>query len=410
MLLKRTKRLVETFLGHLEGWLNADLAIDLGTCTTLISLRDKGIVLNEPSVVATRKGTDTVLNNSSAFGTVMKNNSAIGLAAREMLGRTPDSISAIRPLKNGVISDFDATEAMLVYFIRKAQGNRRIGLTRPQVVIAVPSGISQVERRAVIETAERAGARKVYLIDEPMAAGIGSGLPVGEATASMIVDIGIASCESIPVGGDAMDEAITNHLKKTHSLSIGGTRAEKVKIEIGSASPLQEELTMEVAGRDIASGMPKTITITSEEIREALKELISAITDAVTGTIERVKPELAADLIDNGIHVCGGGSLLRQMGTVLAKATGLKVIRVDDPLKSVAKGASIYLEGLDTWKHTTSHSESESSYSESEGSHSESESSYSEPESSYSESKSSYSESKSSYPGSKRVQRTRLIH
>lgn len=396
--MKKAKGLVETFLGYFVSWLNADVGIDLGTCNTVISLGDKGIVLDEPSVVAVKKGTDTARNHSSA----------IGSAAHEMLGKTPGSIDAIRPLKNGVISDFDATEAMLVYFMKKAQGKSRT-LIKPQVAIAVPSGITQVERRAVIEAAERAGARKVYLIDEPMAAGIGAGLPVGDPTASMIVDIGggttevaiisladIASSESIPVGGDAMDEAIISYLKKTHNLIVGQPRAENVKMEIGSGAPLEEELTMEVAGRDIATGMPKTIAINSGEIREALKELISAITDAVTGTIERAKPELVADLIDNGIHICGGGSLLRQMDTVLANATGLKVIRVDDPLKSVAKGTTIYLEDVDAWKHTICYSQSETSYSEPEGSHSESGSSFSESESSYSKSESSDPESESS--------------
>jgi len=323
-----------------------------------------------------------------------------------MLGRTPDSISAIRPLKNGVISDFDATEAMLVYFMKKAMGKSRT-LTKPLVAIAVPSGITQVERRAVIETAERAGARKVYLIEEPMAAGIGAGLPVGDPTASMIVDIGggttevaiisladIACSQSIPVGGDAMDEAIISYLKKTHNLVVGQPRAENVKIEIGSAAPLEEELTMEVAGRDIVTGMPKTITIDSGEIREALKELISAIIDAVTGTIEGAKPELVADLIDNGIHICGGGSLLREMDTVLANATGLKVIRVDDPLKSVAKGTTIYLENVDAWKHKICYFQSETSYSEPESCDPESESSDPESESSCSEAETSCSKSK----------------
>jgi len=400
MVAKKAKRFVESFLGHFGSWLNTDIGIDLGTCNTLISLRDKGIVLNEPSVVAVKKETDTFLNESNA----------IGLAAHEMLGKTPGSINAIRPLKNGVISDFDATEAMLVHFIRKAQGGKRTGLIKPQVVIAVPSGITQVEQRTVIEMAERAGARKVYLVDEPMAAGIGAGLPVREPTASMIVDIGggttevaiisladIASCESIPVAGDAMNEAIINYLKKTHNLAVGWPRAEKVKIEIGSAASLEEELTMEVAGRDIVSGMPRIITVNSGEIREALKELIFAIVEAVTGTIERAKPELVADLVDNGIHICGGGSLLRQIDTVLANATGLKVIRVDDPLNSVAKGTSIYLENLDTWKHTIYYSKSESSCSGSAGTYPGSGGSYPEPADSYPESSSSYSESESSY-------------
>jgi len=333
-----------------------DIGVDLGTRTTLISVRDKGIVLDEPSVVAVRKGTNNVIDNGEA----------VGLIAHEMLGKTPSSISAIRPMKNGVISNFEATEAMLGSFIKKVHGRNRIsGLIRPQVVIAVPSGITQVERRAVIESAERTGARKVYLVDEPMAAGIGSGLPIANPTASMIVDIGggttevavisladIVSCESIRVGGDAMDMAIIDHLKKTYNLLVGESRVEKLKIEIGSASPLKEELTMEIAGRDTITGMPRKITATSEEIRESLKKPVSAIVNAVIGTLERTKPELAADLIDTGIHICGGGSLLREMDTVLANATGLKVIRVEEPLKSVAKGTSIYLENLDMWKDT----------------------------------------------------------
>ena len=362
MLLKRTKRLIDAILGHFINWFNLDVGIDLGTCTTVISLRGNGIVLNEPSVVAIKKGTNTVLSNGDAVGSV----------AHEMLGKTPSSIVAIRPMKNGVIGDFEATEAMLGSFIKKVYGRNRLGLVRPQVVVAVPSGITQVERRAVIESVERAGARKVYLIDEPMAAGIGSGLPVANPTASMIIDIGggttevaiisladIASCESIRVGGDAMDEAIIEHLKKTYNLLVGEIRAEKVKKEIGSAFPLQEELTMEIAGRDTVSGMPKKIVITSEEIRESLKEPISAIINAVVRTLENAKPELAADLIENGIHLCGGGSLLRGIDTVLAYATRLKVIRVDEPLTSVAKGTSMYLENLDMWKDTISYSEYE---------------------------------------------------
>jgi rod shape-determining protein MreB len=362
MLSEKTKRLSDRISGYLVSWFSMDVGIDLGTCTTLISLRDKGIVLNEPSVVAIKKGTNTVLSNGDA----------VGFVAHEMLGKTPSSIVAIRPMKNGVIGDFEATEAMLGCFIKKAQGTNKIGLIKPQVVVAVPSGITQVERRAVIESVERAGARKVYLVDEPMAAGIGSGLPVANPTASMIIDIGggttevaiisladIASCKSIRVGGDAMDEAIIDHLKKTYNLLVGESRAEKIKIEIGSASPLKEELTMEIAGRDTISGMPRKIIVTSEEIRESLKEPIAAIINAVTRTLEKAKPELAADLIDNGIHICGGGSLLRGMDTVLANATGLRVIRVEDPLKSVAKGTSIYLENLDMWKDTIPYSDYE---------------------------------------------------
>jgi len=343
-------------LDTILGYFSMDMGIDLGTCSTLVCVRDKGIVLNEPSVVAVRKGTNIVLNNGEA----------VGLVAHEMLGKTPGSITAIRPLKAGVISDFEITEAMLGYFIRKVHG--RGGLVRPRVVIAVPNGITPVERRAVIDSAERAGARKVYLVDESIAAGIGADLPITEPVASMIVDIGggttnvailsladIATCQSIRTGGDDMDEAIVNHLRKTYNLLIGGPRAEKVKIQIGSAAPLQEELTMEVAGRDTVSGLPRKIVITSEEIREALREPIAMIIDAVTATLEKAEPELAADLIDNGIHICGGGSLLREMDTVLANATGLNVHRVDDPLSSVARGTSIYLDSIELWKETMNH-------------------------------------------------------
>ncbi len=340
------------------GWFSMDMGIDLGTCTTLVCVRDKGIVLNEPSVVAVRRGTNTVLNDGEA----------VGLVAREMLGKTPGSITAIRPLKDGVISDFEITEAMLSYFIRKVHG--RGGLVRPRVVIAVPSGITAVERRAVIDSAERAGARKVYLVDEPMAAGIGAKLPITEPTASMIVDIGggttevaimsladIATSESIRIGGDDMDEAVINHLKKIYNLLIGEARAEKVKIQIGSAAPLEEELTMEVAGRDTISGLPRKIVITSEEIREALRDPIATIIDTVTATLEKAEPELAADLIDNGVHICGGASLLRGMDTILANATGLRVERVEDPLSCVARGTSVYLENLELWKDTMDHNE-----------------------------------------------------
>ena len=340
------------------GWFSMDMGIDLGTCTTLVCVRGKGIVLNEPSVVAVYKGTNRVLNDGEG----------VGLVAREMLGKTPGSITAIRPLRDGVISDFEITEAMLSYFIRKVHG--RGGLVRPRVVIAVPSGITAVERRAVIDSAERAGARKVYLVDEPMAAGIGAGLPITEPTASMIVDVGggtsevavmsladIATCESIRTGGDDMDEAVINHLKKTYNLLVGEARAEKVKIQIGSAVPLEEELTIEIAGRDTISGLPRKIVITSEEIREAIREPIAAIIDTVTATLEKTQPELAADLIDNGIHICGGGALLRGMDTVLANATGLNVQRVEDPLSCVARGTSVYLENLELWKGSMDHGE-----------------------------------------------------
>ncbi len=342
------------FLDPLLGWFSMDMGIDLGTCNTLVCVRNEGIVLNEPSVVAVRKGTNIVLNNGEA----------VGLVAREMLGKTPGSISAIRPMKDGVISDFEITEAMLSYFIRKVHG-RNSRLIKPRVVIAVPSGITAVERRAVIDSAERAGARKVFIVKEPMAAGIGAGLPITEPTASMIVDIGggttevaimsladISTCESVRIGGDDMDEAIITHLKRTYNLLIGEPRAEQVKIQLGSAAPIAEELTMEIAGRDTISGLPRKIVITSEEIREALKEPIAGIIEAVTRTLEKAEPELAADLIDNGLHLAGGGSLLRGMDTVLANATGLKVIRADEPLTCVARGTSVYLENLEIWKDT----------------------------------------------------------
>jgi len=335
------------------GWFSMDMGIDLGTCNTLVCVRSEGIVLNEPSVVAVRRGTNIVLDNGEA----------VGLVAREMLGKTPGSITAVRPLKDGVISDFEITEAMLGYFIRKVHG--RGGLVRPRVVIAVPSGITAVERRAVIDSAERAGARKVYLVDEPMAAGIGAGLPITEPTASMIVDVGggttevaimsladISTCESIRIGGDDMDEAIISHLKRTYNLLIGESRAEQVKIQIGSAAAMEQELTMEIAGRDTISGLPRKIVITSEEIREALHEPIAGIIETVMRTLEKAEPELAADLIENGVHLCGGGSLLRGMDTIISNATGLKVINVEDPLSCVARGTSVYLENLEVWKDT----------------------------------------------------------
>ncbi|MCF7954584.1 MAG: rod shape-determining protein [Phycisphaerae bacterium] len=336
-----------------SGCFTTDIGIDLGTCNTLVSVRGKGIVLREPSVVAINRDTNEVLNNGTAVGSV----------ACEMIGKTPGSIRAIRPLKHGVISDFRVTEAMLEYFIKKVQVSKLSILSRPRVVIAVPSGITEVERRAVIESAERAGARKVFLVDEPMAAGIGSGLPIANPTASMIIDIGggtaeiaimslsdIASCKSERVGGDAMDDAIVHHLKKTYNLLIGEASAERVKIAIGSASKLEQEMTMEVAGRDSIVGLPRKVIITSEEIRRALQEPVGAIIDAVIETLEKADPELAADLIENGIHLCGGGSLLRGMDTVIANATGLTVHRVENPLESVARGTSTYIDNMEMWK------------------------------------------------------------
>lgn len=335
----------------LLGLFSMDMGIDLGTCNTLVCVRGQGIVLNEPSVVAVRKGTNHVLQNGNA----------VGLVAKDMLGKTPGSISAIRPLKDGVIADFDITEAMLTYFIRRVHGRRRFVL--PRVVISVPTGITAVEKRAVLNSAERAGARKVYLLQEPMAAGIGGGLPIAEPTGSMIVDIGggttevavmslgdISVAESIRVAGDDMDETIVNHMKRTYNLLVGEQTAERIKLEIGSAAPLPEERTMEVRGRDMISGLPRKTIVTSEEIREALKEPVGQIIDAVTRTLEHADPELAADLVDNGIWMAGGGSLLRGIDQVMSAATGLNVRLVDDPLTCVARGTAIYLEHLNEWK------------------------------------------------------------
>jgi rod shape-determining protein MreB len=343
-------------LDNILSWFSVDMGIDLGTCNTLVCVRGEGIVLNEPSVVAVRKGTNSVLTQPDG-------SLAVGWAAKEMLGKTPGSISAIRPLKDGVISDFEITEALLSYFIRKVQG--RHSFIGPRVVIAVPSGITAVEKRAVIDSAERASARRVFLVEEPMAAAIGAGLPVSEATASMIVDIGggttevailsladIAQCESVRTAGDDFDEAIINHMKKAYNLMIGEQTSERIKIEIGSAAPIGEEMTMEVRGRDMISGLPRKTVITSEEIRQCLQEPIGAIAETVTRTLERAEPELAADLVDNGITIAGGGALLRGIDKVIADATGLDVRQAEDPLTCVARGTAIYLEHLEEWKHT----------------------------------------------------------
>ncbi len=350
------------FLDSLLGMFSMDMGIDLGTCNTLVCVRGQGIVLNEPSVVAVKKGTNRVLQNGNA----------VGLVAKEMLGKTPGSISAIRPMKDGVIADFDITEAMLGYFIRKAHSRRPIFGLRPRVVIAVPSGITAVEKRAVLNSAERAGARRVYLVDEPMACGIGAGLPITEPTASMIIDIGggttevaimsladISVCESIRVAGDDMDEAIAAYMKRVYNLMIGEQTAERVKLEIGSAAPVGEERTMEVRGRDMISGLPRKTLISTEEVRDAIKEPIGAIIDCVTRTLEKTEPELAADLVDNGVMLAGGGSLLRGLDQVLSNATGLDVVLAEDALTCVARGTAVYLENLEVWKSTMDSDEDE---------------------------------------------------
>ncbi len=338
------------------NWFRLDMGIDLGTCNTLVCVRGVGIVLNEPSVVAVRKGTNEVLQNGNA----------VGIVAKEMLGKTPGSITAVRPMKDGVIADFEITEAMLGYFIRKAKATHGVSFIRPRVVISVPSGITAVEKRAVYNSAERAGARRVYLLEEPKAAALGAGLPVGEPRASMIVDIGggtseiailslgdIAVCESLRVAGDDMDEAIISHMRRTYNLMIGPQTAERIKIDIGSAACVNgSENTMEVRGRDMISGLPRKAMITSEEIRESLKEPVGSIIEAVLRVLEHAEPELAADLVDNGIHLAGGSSLLRGLDKVMSQATGLECRVVDDPLTCVARGTALFLEHLSDWKET----------------------------------------------------------
>ena len=341
-------------LSSLLGAFSLDMGIDLGTCNTLVCVKGQGIVLNEPSVVAVKKGTNRVLDNGNA----------VGLVAKEMIGKTPGSIVAIRPLKDGVISDFEVTEAMLAYFIRRVHGRKHfIG---PRVVIAIPSGITAVEKRAVIDSAERAGARRVFLLEEPMAAAIGSGLPVTEPTASMIIDIGggttevaiislgdISVCQSVRVAGDDFDEAIVEHMRKTYNMLIGEQTAERIKIEIGSAAPFADvEPTLEVRGRDLIGGLPRRTMVSAAEIREALQEPVNRIVQAVTQSLEKAAPELAADLVDNGITMAGGSSMLRGLTKVISNATGLDVRLADDPLTCVARGTSIYLENLEQWKDT----------------------------------------------------------
>jgi rod shape-determining protein MreB len=316
------------------GLLSNDIGIDLGTANTLVYVKDQGIVLREPSVVAVRAGTSQVL--------------AVGDEAKRMLGRTPGNIVAVRPLKDGVIADFEMTEAMLRHFIAKVHNRKWV---RPRVVIAVPSGITEVEKRAVKESAAHAGAREVYLIEEPMAAAIGVGLPVQDAAGNMIIDIGGGTTEvalislsgivfsrSVRVAGDELDEAIAGYMKRAYNLMIGERTAEEIKIKIGSAYPLEKETGLEVKGRDLVAGLPKTLTITSQEVREALLEPISTIVESVRVTLERCPPELSADLVDRGLVLAGGGALLRGLDRLLQEETGLPVHVAEDPLSAVAEG------------------------------------------------------------------------
>lgn len=336
--------------GKLKSLFSTDIGIDLGTANSVVYARDKGIVAREPSVVAIRAGTKRVL--------------AVGNEAKRMLGRTPGDIVAIRPMKSGVIADFDITEAMLKYFIDKVRPKHFFGRgkwSRPRMVIAVPSGITEVEKRAVEDAAQQAGAGKVFLVEEPMAAAIGVGLPVSEPAGSMIVDIGGGTCEVAIIsiggivhsysaraaGGDAMDECIMKYVQRVYNLLIGERMAEWVKIEIGSAFPLEEEKTLEIKGRDIVAGLPKTLTITSQEIREALKDPVSQIVDAVRSTLDKCEPELAADLVDRGLILSGGSAQLRGLDKLLSSQTGLPVTLADDPLSAVAEGTGVVLHELD---------------------------------------------------------------
>ncbi|GDY24064.1 rod shape-determining protein [Verrucomicrobiota bacterium] len=339
---------------QLKSLFSNDIGIDLGTANSLVYVRDRGIVLREPSVVAIQAGTTNVL--------------AVGEEAKRMLGRTPGNIVAIRPMKDGVIADFEITEAMLRYFIQKVHHRKLIA---PRVVVAVPSGITEVERRAVKDSVTHAGAREVYLIEQPMASAIGVGLPVQEPAGNMIVDIGGGTCEiaiislagivfshSLRVGGDEFDETIVAYMKRAYNLLIGERTAEEIKIRIGSAYPLEQELNMETKGRDLGTGLPKTITIRSEEIRDALKDPLNSILESIRLTLERCPPELSGDLVDRGIVMAGGGALLRGIDRLVAKETGLPVHIADDPLSAVAEGTGRVLQELQFLKRVASSSQS----------------------------------------------------
>jgi rod shape-determining protein MreB len=324
-----------------------DLGIDLGTANTLVHVRGKGIVIREPSVVAIRSDTKQVL--------------AVGEEAKRMIGRTPGNIVAIRPMKDGVIADFDVTQEMLKYFIRKAI--KKTFPIHPRVVVCVPSGVTEVEKRAVEEATRQAGAREAYLVEEPMAAAIGAGLPVHEPTGSMIVDIGGGTCEvaiislggivtskSIRVGGNKLDDAIISYIKKEYNLMIGERTAEEIKIAIGSAFPTEKEDAMDVRGRDLVTGLPKTLRITSSEIMEALRESVNSIIEAIKLTLEKTPPELASDIMDKGIMLTGGGALLNGLDKLVRQETGMPVRIADEPLDCVALGAGRIVEEIETLK------------------------------------------------------------
>ncbi|RMD84816.1 MAG: rod shape-determining protein [Candidatus Dadabacteria bacterium] len=337
------------------GLFSNDLAIDLGTANTLIYFKGQGIVCNEPSVVA-------VQNSAGGRRKVV----AVGSEAKNMLGRTPGSISAIRPMKDGVIADFEITKEMLKFFIRKA--HNRKALVRPRIIICVPHGITEVEKRAVVSSAESAGAREVYLIEEPMAAAIGSGLPITEACGSMILDIGGGTTEvaivslkgivysrSVRTGGDKMDEAIVNYVKRRYNILIGERTAEQIKIAVGTALPTGENLSIEVKGRDLVQGVPKTIVVTEDEIRDALVEPVNQIIEVVRTALERTPPELSSDILDRGITLAGGGALLRNLDKLISEETGLPVVLAEDPLAAVVMGSGTVLDKLDLFKDVVMH-------------------------------------------------------
>ncbi len=334
-------------LSDVLGWFSSDLAIDLGTATTLVYVRGKGITLNEPSVVAIDKQSNSVL--------------AVGVEAKRMVGRTPGNIVAIRPIKEGVIADFAMTERMLEYFITKSH-NRR-AFVRPRCIIGVPSRITEVEQRAVRESASQAGAREVYLIEEPVAAAIGAGLPITEPSGNMVVDIGggttdiavislggIVCSESVKVAGDSMDDAILSYIKRRYNLLIGEHMAERVKIEVGSAYPLEQAKTMMVKGRDMISGIPRTVVVNDSEIREALEDPIHSIVNALRTALENTPPELAGDIIDKGVVITGGGSMLPGIATRFQEETNLPIITVEDPLTSVVYGVGKVLDEIELFK------------------------------------------------------------
>ncbi len=336
------------FLGYLTGFGGRDMAVDLGTANTLVYVRGRGIVLSEPSVVAIDQRSNEV--------------HAVGIEAKRMLGRTPGNISAIRPLKDGVIADFDVTEQMLRHFIQKVHQNR---WAHPRVVVCVPSGVTGVEKRAVEEATLSAGARQAFLIEEPMAAAIGAGLPVAEPTGNMIVDIGggttevavislggIVVAQSIRVGGDELDEAIISYVKKEYKLMIGSQTAEEVKLEIGSAYPLREEVQAEIRGRDMITGLPKTVVLSSEDVRVALEEPMVQIVDAVKSTLDKTPPELASDIMDRGIMLAGGGSLLQGLDERLRRETEMPIHVAESPLTCVAVGSGRSLEEFEVIRKT----------------------------------------------------------